>query len=158
WAKLHPGKTAEELCKDADDAFTRPWTADQYPHLAAWLKANAIPLGLVVEATQRPQYFSPLVPGQEKESPTLLISALTPGANRCRVLPQAMTIRAMLLMGQEQYDEAWQERSALHRLARHLGRGSTLIEGLIGVAIENIALQNDHALLSCAKLKSKHFQ
>ena len=38
----------------------RPWTAKEFPYAAAWLKANEKPLAVLVEASQRSQYFSHL--------------------------------------------------------------------------------------------------
>src|SRR5262249_55581836 len=51
----------EWVFEQHDWAGQRPWTAREYPHIAAWLKANEKPLAVVVEATKRPDYFSPLV-------------------------------------------------------------------------------------------------
>src|SRR5687768_12823586 len=41
-----------------DRARGRPWTAKDYPDIAAWLKANEKALALVVEATKRSRYYN----------------------------------------------------------------------------------------------------
>src|SRR6266478_1566333 len=60
----------EEL-QEIDDQLTRstqrPWSIQQYPKLASWLKANEKPLVMVVEASRRPQYFSPVVPSKTEK-------------------------------------------------------------------------------------------
>src|SRR5262245_61734504 len=39
-----------------------PWTAKEYPHIAAWVNANEKPLALAVEANRRTRYYCPLIP------------------------------------------------------------------------------------------------
>jgi hypothetical protein len=39
-----------------------PWTAEQNPALADYLRTNEKQLALVIEATRRPQYYNPIVP------------------------------------------------------------------------------------------------
>ena len=138
-----------------DQASQRPWTARQRPDLAEWLKANEKPLALAVEAAGRPQFFYPLVPGKSKDgSPAGLIGALVPGVQKCRDLAQALSIRAMLSIGEERWDDARRDLLALHRLGRLLGRGGTLIEFLVGVAVESIACDRDLVLLASPKLNA----
>jgi hypothetical protein len=81
----------------------RPWTAKDYPHIAAWLKANEKPLLLAVEATKRPDFFNPLV-----APPGGLIGALLPSVQKCREIATLLTARAMLHIGEGKLDEAWQ--------------------------------------------------
>jgi hypothetical protein len=142
--------------KDLDDrmvrARQRPWTAQEHPDLAAWLKANEKPLALVVEASRRTHYFSPLVttrPGQKESSG--LIGALLPAVQKCRSLVAALAARAMLRVSEGAVDEAWQDLLACHRLGRLVGRGGTLIEGLVGIAIDAIACRADLAFLERAR-------
>jgi hypothetical protein len=155
-------KYVKEHVKDADQrtdilehqeyrAMLRPWTPQQYPQLAAWLKANDKPLALVVEATKRTRYFSPLVPRRVGSGSSGLIGALLPAAQKCRALGNALAARAMLRVGLGAHDLAWQDLLACHRLGRLVGRGPTLIEGLIGIALETIASNADLAYLEFAR-------
>jgi hypothetical protein len=150
-----PDKETAEILNDMDRASVRPWTERDYPYLAAWLKANERPVGLVVKATSRPQYYSPLVAAPTAAGPGGLLSALLPGVQKCRALAQALTIRAMLRVGQGRPDEAWQDLLACHRLGRLLARGGTLIEALVGIAIDNVAANSDVAFLDRARLNAK---
>src|SRR6185437_2389098 len=96
-------------------------------------------LALVVAATKRPQYFMPLIPPRSKEGSGGLIGALLPGVQRSRELAQALNVRAMRALAEGRFDDAWQDLLACHRLGRHVARGATLIEALVGIAIDSIA-------------------
>src|SRR5262249_28335624 len=122
-----------------DRTSVRPWTPKQFPVIAGWIEANEKPLDLVVEGTKRPHYFSPLVARRTKDQPSNLIGALLPAVQKCREMTQALTVRAMLRLSQGRQEEAWQDLLACHRLGRHIARGGTLIEGLVGIAIDAIA-------------------
>src|SRR5262249_40182049 len=59
--KIEPGAALEAYRDEIGRAAQRPWKVKQYPRVAEWLKANEQPLAVVLEATKRPRYFSPLV-------------------------------------------------------------------------------------------------
>jgi hypothetical protein len=123
-----------------DRAVKRPWTAKDYPQVAAWLAANDKPLAVVVEATNRPAYYNPLVSRRDKDGqPTGLIGALLPSVQKVRELANALRARAMLRLGEGKADAAWADILAVHRLGRLVGRGGTLIEALVGYAIDGVA-------------------
>jgi len=141
-------------------ATRQPWSAKDQPHLAAWLTANEKPLALVVEASKRPHYFNPLVPFATDNGPGMLIGSLLPHVQKSRALGAALLYRAQLGIGEGRFDDAWQDLIAVHRLARHIGRGATLIEGLVGIALELIATRADlsylqHAPLTAAQLQAR---
>jgi hypothetical protein len=52
----------------------------------------------------------------------------------------------MLHLHEGKLDEAWQDLLACHRLARQQGQGTTLVEGLVAMAIDGIARGGDVAL------------
>jgi hypothetical protein len=58
----------------------------------------------------------------------------------------------MLRVGEGKFDEAWQDLLACHRLGRLVARGSTLIEALVGIAIDHIASNAGLAYLGRAEL------
>src|SRR5205807_2410594 len=95
--------------------------------------------------------FSPLTPKGDSG----LIGALLPGVQKCRALGSALAIRAMLHLGEGRDDDAWQDLLACHRLGRLVARGGTLIEELVGIAIDTIASGADLAYLDRAKLSAK---
>lgn len=139
-------------------AVQRPWKAKDYPHLAGWLKANEKPLTLAIEASKRPEYYNPLVSSQKEKGPGGLLGALLPGVQKCREIAHALAVRAMLRVGEGKVEEAWQDLLACHRLGRLLTRGATLIESLVGIAVEQIASNADLAYLENATLTPKQVQ
>jgi hypothetical protein len=141
----------DTLVEHSDAAGARPWTAKDYPHLAGWLKAIEKPLALVVEGTKRSHYYAPLVAYRGPDGPGPLFAALVPGAQRCRSLARTLCMRAMLHLGEGRPEEAWQDLLACHRLARHVGHGATLIDGLVGFAIDLTASGADVTFVAHAK-------
>jgi hypothetical protein len=141
-------------------ASRTPWTANQYPQLAAWLAANEKPLLLVTEAARRPMYYNPLVSRRTDNSGGSLIGVLLPSVQKCRELVAALSARAMLRVGEKKYDAAWEDLLTCHRLGRLLSHGGTLIEGLVAIAIEAIAANAtvsylDKVDLTAAQLRDK---
>src|SRR5262249_25822850 len=156
--KIDPGKGTEGIYRQLDRVVQRPWTRKEYPNVASWLEVNEKPLALVVEATRRPHYYSPLVPPRTKKGSSGLIGALMPGVQKGREFANALAARAMLRVGQGAYEDAWQDLLACHRLGRLVGRGGTFIEGLVGIAIDGIATRADLAFLDCAGLEAKRIE
>lgn len=145
----------EAALKQYEQVMTKPWSAKKFPDVAAWLEKNEKPLALAIEATKRPRYYYPLVAQRKAGKSQGLLTALLPGVQKCRGLGSALIVRAMLRMHEKKIDEAWNDLLAVHRLARLVGRGGTLIEGLVGVALDNIACNADLAFIEAAKLDSK---
>src|SRR5258708_6422439 len=131
-----------------------PWTAEAEPDLADYLSRNERPLAVVIEATRRPQYYNPLVPKMSEDCSAGLLTAIVSSVQKCRELAHALTSRAMLRVAQGKTDEAWQDLLACHRLGRLVARGATMIEMLVGIAIEQIANTSDIVFLDHAKLPS----
>ena len=136
-------------------ASQRPWSAKDYRRIAAWLQLNEKPLALTIEATRRPQYYNPLISRKTEKDPGSLINVLMPSVQKCRELGVALCARAMLRAEEGKLDAAWQDLLAAHRLARLVARGGTLIEALVGIAIDAVASTADLAYLERAKLTSK---
>jgi hypothetical protein len=154
-----------EMRQVGEDIFDRhgrvtqaPWTPKDHPDFASWLKANEKPLAVLREATRRTHYFSPLVPSTTGNGSAGLVTALLPAVQRCREAAHAFTARAMLRAGEGKYEAAWQDLLSCHRLGRLVGRGATLIEGLVGLAIESIAAQADVVFLASARLDAKQIE
>ena len=136
----------------------RPWTSNQQPGINSWLTANEKPLAAEIEGTKRTHYFSPLVPEMGNRGSKGLLSSLLPGAQTARELASALAARAMLYAGHGQPDAAWQDLLACHRLGRLVGRGGALLEGLVGMAIEQIACRADVAFLAATQPDAKHIE
>jgi hypothetical protein len=65
----------------------------------------------------------------------------------------------MMHLSEGRHDAAWQDLLACHRLARLVGRsGGTLIEGLVGIALDKITSDADLAYLAHAKLNAQQIK
>ncbi len=136
-------------------ATRRPWSAKDFTVIAEWLKANEKPLAVASEATKRPEYYNPLVTNRKEGQASSLLEVLLPSVQKCRELATAFTARAMLRLNEGKFNDAWADLLACHRLSRLLSRGATLIEGLVAVAIGQIAHNSTLAYLDNAKLTGK---
>ncbi len=148
----------EDIFNQHGWATKLPWAAKDYPIIGAWIKQNEKPLIVLHEAVNRPQYYNPLVSRKTDDDHGSLIAALLPSVQKCRELASLIVARAMLRLHEGKTEEAWADLMAAHRLARHVAHGGTLIESLVGIAIESIASNADLAFLEHAKLNSKQVQ
>jgi hypothetical protein len=149
---------AEPIYDQQGRALQRAWVAKECPHIAGWLKVNEEPLALVVEATHRPKYFNPLVAHKTEKGSGGLISALLPGVQKCRELAAALAARALLHAGEGRFDDAWRDLLACRRLGRLVARGGTLLESLVGIAIDQVASSAELAFLDRARLNAEQAQ
>jgi hypothetical protein len=143
YAKDHLGlDSAESLYDQQGRALQRSWVSKECPHIAGWLKANEKPLALVLEATRRPKYFNPLVAPRDERGASVLLAAPLPGVQKCREFAAAL-------------NDAWQDLLACHRLGRLVARGATLMEALVGFAIDEIVRGAELAFLDRAGLNAE---
>lgn len=147
-----------KMLEDMEMACERPWSAEKYPDIAAWLKANEKPLAVATQASKRTHYYYPLVSARVDGKSQGLVSAQISPLQPIRGIAASLCARAMLRVEQKRYDDAWQDLLACHRLARLTGNGGTLIEALVGMALENIARQADLAFIDAAPLDAKKLQ
>jgi len=140
----------EERARLRDAQFNlqnRPWKAMEFPRIAAWLLAMKGPIGVGVDATRRSRYYHPLIPQKNEYGRLSLMTSLVSYVQKCRELANALALRAMLHLGEGRNDAAWQDLAACHRLARLVTRGGSLIENLVGMAVEHIASEGTLSLL-----------
>lgn len=137
----------------------RPWSAKDHPQIAAWLGLNAKPLAVVREATTRPDYFNPLCSRRTEKRPgSSLTNVLLPNVQKCREIAAALLARAMLRLDAGEFDAAWDDMLACHRLGRLVGRGGTIIEYLVGAALESLASNAELVYLERANLTAKQLR
>jgi hypothetical protein len=146
----------------AFDAMTklsaRPWAAQENATIQGWLQANEKPMAALAEAVKRTHYYNPVIPETTAQGSKGIMSSLLPGPQACREVAGAFACRAMLYLGHNQPAAAWNDLLTCHRLGRLVGRGGTLIEGLVGMAIEQIACRADIAFLDRVKPDAKSIE
>ncbi|MDP1798252.1 MAG: hypothetical protein Q8K78_12245 [Planctomycetaceae bacterium] len=122
-------------------ASERPWKEADFPEMAELLKRNEGPLKRVAEGVLRPKYYRPMV---KREPTDTLIAILLPDIQESREFARQLAMRAMLHLGHGRTQEAQNDLLTMHRLGAHISHGATLIEGLVGVAIDTIATVADN--------------
>ncbi len=137
-----------------EELGSRPWKAREFPVAAAWLKAEKTHVDALVEGSKRSRYYTPYLVGDEEEGEEYpkLIALLLPSVQQQRSIARVLQKRAFLHLGQGRLDDAWADVQALHRIAQHSARGFTMIEGLVGIAIDSLAFEVEAEILQSDKL------
>jgi hypothetical protein len=150
--RIEPPNKFFDQCAEAS---SRPWTANEFPEVNRWLKSCESDMDACVEALRRPQYYYPLVDSLDEESSKFcspLTGALLPLPQYCRDVARALTARGMRRAGEGDVDDAKHDILAVFRLGRFVGQGATLIEYLVGIAIESSAQECVIALINSGRL------
>src|SRR5262245_37769653 len=150
------GRTPQQRWYERVDRAARwPWKSNDEPHIAAWIKQDEKPLALVIESSKRPKYYNPLVSKSNDPRSARVIGSLLPTVQVCRDVAAALCCRAMSRVADGDVDGAWQDLIAVQRLGRLLSSNGTLIETLVGIAIEVTASNATATLLSQGEYSSK---
>jgi len=115
-----------------------PWTSEQIPELANWLKANEGPLKLIVKASQRPKLYYPLVSDKDSAAPLALADRAYYGIARHSAW--TLHVRALLRAGEGQTEAAVADVKSILRLAR-LHAGLSLMDGLLAMSLYREGLE-----------------
>jgi len=144
-----PRERFDNLSDEQETALSGPWTVDECPHVAEWLDKHADSVAKAIAATYRPQYFSPLIVSQDSQAQSeALVSIALPGVQGSRSIARFLVCRAMRNLSAGDTAGAWKDLQACHRLGRMIARGPTLVEYLVGIAINSIATGGDLVFLN----------
>ncbi|MCE9543949.1 MAG: hypothetical protein K8T25_00260 [Planctomycetia bacterium] len=147
-----------ELIDQETDGYSRPWREKQFPLLASWLAASERPLNLATQLIERPRYYEPQVTNAKSFR---MIAAFLPSAQASRMIGRALCVRAMLRLGHHDVEGAWADLLATRRLARLVGKGTWLIDGLVAIALDTLASNGETSLVHYGNLtleQSKRFR
>jgi type II secretory pathway pseudopilin PulG len=149
------GEGAREYFESLDSvASERPWTREDFPPLAEWLAENEKHIDQFVAASKRSRMYTPLITGEEEDA--TLVMVLLPVAQSSRQAARALVTRAMYRAGSGDMQAALEDLMACRRLARHTSQGFSLIESLVAIVMDHIALDAQVALLAGGKLTREH--
>ena len=132
-----------------------PWTAEQFPVAADWLAANERPLALAVAASTQPHIYFPIIPSSD---PPNMIEIILPSLMTLRELSRGLAARAMLRLGEGDTRGAHEDLMAVHRLARRNMVSPSLIQWLVGLAIESLASTGDRVMLASGTLTDRQIR
>lgn len=128
----------EKQVVELDAKVCQPWTLDDLPMMEPWLEDYGPVLDLVGKAVRRPTFRLPLV-GTREETMFLQTSALLGEVQRMRSFARMLQARAHYRIGIGDIDGAIDDAITCGRLGRHVQRQGTLIQHLVGIALEGIA-------------------
>jgi len=141
---------SDELHYALNVVTDRPWTRDEHPRFAEFLKANEAALDLLLEAADRPRYYAPLL---SVENPMRLMSAAYSIDHRLSFLARCLTGRALLRVAEQEYDAAWTDLMACHKLATLVVSGSPLdISAAKAHIVDSMACRAELGLAMSGKL------
>ncbi|MDP6546570.1 MAG: hypothetical protein QGH60_21540 [Phycisphaerae bacterium] len=139
-----------DMYDNLQKAVKDPWAAEQYPAVAQWLKANQHALDATVIAVRRTGYYMPAVAPDDAEYPVATMSI--PSVQAYVSMSHALCARAMLKLNSNQTADAWTDLITARRLARRVSSGYSVVEGLVAMAIEQVACQAIEATAGSGKL------
>jgi hypothetical protein len=132
-----PDNTPQVQSPDFEKAGEGPWTADRFPTIAQWLTDHQKSVDLLVSASQRDEYYMPLV-REHPDDP--IVNVLLPHLNYVRDSANALRARAMLRLGSDDSDGFCRDVIAIVRLGRLNTHAPTLVENLVGTGCEMVGL------------------
>ncbi len=133
---------------------SRPWRAAQHPEAAKWVAEQREHLDKLVQGSRRGKYYTPYLaaePTDDEAFPRVLTTPL-PSIRHQREIARSLATRAMGRIGEGDLNAAWSDLQAIHRVSQHVGRGPTLIEALVALAIDSMAFQGEVHVLNSPKL------
>ena len=153
-----PGKentevfSCDPIFEQIDIITQRPWSREEFPIWAEWLKVNERPMVLLTEASKRSRRYDPCFRLKDESFFHIpIIDVFTPLSNYRNVL-RAFTARAMLRVHEGKVDQAWEDLLTCHRFARLIGQGPTMVEVLVAITLDDMTQSGDITLIGYAKL------
>ena len=136
-------------------AFAGPWIAEDLPKVARWLNLQNVRLDTLVEGSRRARYYTPYnaeEPTDGEEDYPRMIAMLLPAVSGQREVARGLLMRANLRVGEGDLEGAWEDVRAIYRVSRLAAQGVTMIEALVGIAIDSIAFNAATRVLQSPEL------
>lgn len=136
-------------------AYAGPWIAEDLPKVAEWLDLQNARLDTIVEGSRRPRYYTPYIaeePTDDEQDYPRMIAMLLPAISGQREVARGLLMRANLRVGEGDLEGAWEDVRAIYRVSRLTAQGVTMIEALVGIAIDSIAFNAATRVLQSPEL------
>jgi len=140
-----PNQDPQELREEVVDRMT-DLLASKYHELkpqqknfiAKWIQEQKEALDIVNQGSQKPYYWHQYQSPPEDDT---MFSILLPHLSPFRNLVMALRCRAHLSAEQGSYEDAFEDIKSCYRFGQHVKAKGLLIEQLVGIAIEAVAVQ-----------------
>ena len=119
-----------------------------------WLDRNSQALNLIAQGTDMPYYWQTLRTNEPNNNS--LWSALLPNLSEYRTLARGLKWRAYLSAEDGQYQKAFADLFVLYKFGKHQKGKKTIIENLVGMAIEHISMDTCRTILSRHKIPAEY--
>ncbi|MCJ7777248.1 MAG: hypothetical protein MUP16_02895, partial [Sedimentisphaerales bacterium] len=120
-------------------------TPEQKQLIEKWLTDNKETIGLVITGSQKPYNWFEYNNKNETDG---MIGVLLPNLAEFRRLAYSLRWRAYLCAEKGRYEEAFNDIKSCYRFGQHFRGDKTLVEQLVGIAIEAMAVQAIRDIIS----------
>jgi hypothetical protein len=120
--------------KDLDEL-----TTEQKIIAKRWIEEQQDVLELVVEGSRKPHYWQAYTSAPENKNE--MRSVLLPDLHLFRGIVSTLRFRALFLAERGQYKDAFSDTLSCYRLGQNIRGAKTIIEQLVGIAIEALSVQ-----------------
>jgi hypothetical protein len=115
-------------------------TVEQRNIAERWVQEHNDALELIIEGSQRPYYWQTYK--SNDENPTEMIGVIMPNLSGLRKLARALIWRSQLRAEQGKFKAAFDDAKSCYRFGQQIRGDKTLIEQLVGIAIEALSVRN----------------
>jgi hypothetical protein len=122
-------------------------TDQQNQIIERWMEEHKEAVELIIAGTHKPHYW-------QKYEGEKMISVLMPVLGDFRRIAYSLCWRAGSNAHKHRYKDAFEDLTSCYRLGQHLKGDKTLIEQLIGMTIESMAVETLHDILSNHQIDS----
>ena len=152
--QTHKSTYGSEYSFDAEQFVqNNPWTADQFPDVADFLKDSQPAIETILAGIKRTDYYFPMVAEtSQTDNRVVSSSAHTSYIVQLREVIRHLKIRSNQEISEGNLDSAIDAIAPTFRLSFHISQGSTLVEGLIAIAYRGITIEHVHKLISNTKI------
>lgn len=149
---------AMEMFKEIPDDISYP-SGSRYDEvndkekqlIRKWLADNAEMFELIIAASEKPYYWHNYV---TKQGTGKMISSIDPSLSKFRRLAFTLRWRVWLAIEDGRYEQALSNIKALYRLGQHLRGDKILVEQIVGIAIEALAIKTLRGILNEHEINS----
>ena len=116
-------------------------------------------LGLITEGAEKPYYWPKYTTGNKPADDGSMIGVLLPNLSKFRELARALCLRAQINAQKGDYGQAFDNLTTCYKFGRIAKQGEkTLIEQLVGIAIEALAARNARELMHRYEIKPRQLE
>jgi len=100
----------------SDFADSEPWSDEDHPEISQWLSLYDKQIDMIVEASFRPRFYSPLM---APKSHNVVLEIRLPMINQISYVVEALACRSMMRCGSGNIEGAMKDVMAILRFSRH---------------------------------------